>query len=73
MVCFFYVTQDRIMSSLRTAMFLLVVLMVLIDCSTAIPAADKERLLNEVDVSNEILPPPFTLAIVVCQNAFILI
>lgn len=54
-------------------MFLLVVLMVLIDCSTAIPAADKERLLNEVDVSNEILPPPFTLAIVVCQNAFILI
>lgn len=47
------------MSSLRIAMFLLVVLMVLIDCSTAIPAADKERLLNEVDVSNEILPPPF--------------
>lgn len=73
MVCFFYVTQDRNMSSLRTAMFLLVVLMVLIDCSTAIPAADKERLLNEVDVSNEILPPPFTLAIVVFQNAFILI
>ncbi|XP_031369236.1 prohormone-1 isoform X2 [Apis laboriosa] len=36
------------MSSLRIAMFLFVVLMVLIDCSTAIPAADKERLLNEL-------------------------
>lgn len=58
------------MSSLRIAMFLFVVLMVLIDCSTAIPAADKERLLNEVDVSNENPSPPpslppSTLAIVV--------
>lgn len=32
------------------------VLMVLIDLSIALPAADKERLLNEVDVSNKIRP-----------------
>lgn len=32
------------------------VLMVLIDLSMALPAADKERLLNEVDVSNKIRP-----------------
>lgn len=30
--------------------------MVLIDLSIALPAADKERLLNEVDVSNKIRP-----------------
>lgn len=36
------------MSSLRTVIFLAMVLMVLIDLSIALPAADKERLLNEL-------------------------
>ncbi|XP_076168083.1 prohormone-1 isoform X1 [Ptiloglossa arizonensis] len=36
------------MSSLRVAVFLAVVLVVLIDWSSALPAADKERLLNEL-------------------------
>ncbi|XP_043595124.1 prohormone-1 isoform X2 [Bombus pyrosoma] len=36
------------MSSLRTVVFLAMVLMVLIDLSIALPAADKERLLNEL-------------------------
>ena len=44
-----------IMSSLRIAVFLAVVLVVLIDWSIALPTADKERLLNEVRVNNQIL------------------
>ncbi|XP_024222265.1 prohormone-1 isoform X2 [Bombus vosnesenskii] len=36
------------MPSLRTVIFLAMVLMVLIDLSIALPAADKERLLNEL-------------------------
>ncbi|XP_076647453.1 prohormone-1 isoform X2 [Halictus rubicundus] len=36
------------MSSLRIAVLLATVLMILIDWSTALPAADKERLLNEL-------------------------
>lgn len=50
------------MSSLRIAVLVAVVLVALVDWSTALPAADKERLLNEVDVSNKTLPPcPFQL------------
>ncbi|CAL7941002.1 unnamed protein product [Xylocopa violacea] len=41
------------MSSLRIAVFLVVALMALIDWSTALPAADKERLLNEVDLVDD--------------------
>ncbi|XP_076243754.1 prohormone-1 isoform X2 [Calliopsis andreniformis] len=36
------------MSSLRATVFLVVALMVLVDWSLALPAADKERLLNEL-------------------------
>ncbi|XP_017764788.1 PREDICTED: prohormone-1 isoform X2 [Eufriesea mexicana] len=36
------------MSSLRIAVFMAVVLVVLVDWSTALPVADKERLLNEL-------------------------
>ncbi|XP_043513943.1 prohormone-1 [Frieseomelitta varia] len=36
------------MSSLRVAVFIAVVLVVLIDWSIALPTADKERLLNEL-------------------------
>ncbi|XP_033342821.1 prohormone-1 isoform X2 [Megalopta genalis] len=43
------------MSSLRVAVFLATVLMILIDWSAALPAPDKERLLNElVDDDNSV-------------------
>ncbi|XP_017880014.1 prohormone-1 [Ceratina calcarata] len=41
------------MSSLRVAVFLAVVLMALVNWSTALPAPDKERLLNEVDLVDD--------------------
>ncbi|XP_076243750.1 prohormone-1 isoform X1 [Calliopsis andreniformis] len=41
------------MSSLRATVFLVVALMVLVDWSLALPAADKERLLNEVDLVDD--------------------
>ena len=43
------------MSSLRVVVFMAVVLVVLIDWSIALPTADKERLLNEVRLYDEIL------------------
>lgn len=49
----FVAGQRYIMSSLRTVVFLAMVLMVLIDLSIALPAADKERLLNEVDLVDD--------------------
>lgn len=45
------------MSSLRIAVFFAVFLVALIGWSTALPAADRERLLNEVDVSSETFLP----------------
>lgn len=41
------------MSSLRIAALVAVALMVLVGWSASLPAVDKDRLLNEVDVSNE--------------------
>ncbi|XP_076632527.1 prohormone-1 isoform X1 [Colletes latitarsis] len=41
------------MSTLRVAVFLTMALMILIDWSVALPTADKERLLNEVDLVDD--------------------
>ncbi|XP_078046179.1 prohormone-1 [Augochlora pura] len=41
------------MSSLRVAVFLATVLMVLVDWSSALPAPDKEKLMNEVDLVDD--------------------
>ncbi|XP_043252501.1 prohormone-1 [Colletes gigas] len=41
------------MSTLRVAVFLAMALMILIDWSVALPTADKERLLNEVDLVDD--------------------
>ena len=41
------------MSSLRIVLLLAVLLVALIDWSTALPAVDKERLLNEVDLVDD--------------------
>lgn len=44
---------EEIMSSLRIAVLLATVLMIIVDWSTALPAGDKERLLNEVDMVDD--------------------
>ncbi|XP_034174981.1 prohormone-1 isoform X1 [Osmia lignaria lignaria] len=41
------------MSSLRIVLLMAVLMVALIDWSTALPAADKERLLNEVDLVDD--------------------
>ena len=41
------------MSSLRIAAFVAVALMVLVGWSTSLPAVDKDRLLNEVDLVDD--------------------
>ncbi|XP_029050198.1 prohormone-1 [Osmia bicornis bicornis] len=41
------------MSSLRIVLLLAVLMVALIDWSTALPAVDKERLLNEVDLVDD--------------------